>query len=333
MQHHNSPIPKRRVSRVVVFVAALTVLAIVGAYAVWRSGAPDRWAELDREWASVVAGAQPLLEGDRVRCAELARLLGRAEALGLDAEAERLVGLGHGAALDPHTLDPRTLDPELLAVLEAIERELEAGRVCMDEPGGEQGVTSLLASLRLLAHSAAMDGDRLRILLGYARRLQREGGLSAAAVGTMLARGLLDRIDADPTLLAELLKVDPPRPEELYASLLREHVRMTAALDPELGGAPPVTPSAELDRQGLALRRAVLADAERYRALAGDPARFGTAPTPAQPGFIALAYMQLFPGDVMLDAALLPMLAVDLGPQGAAFAELIERWQRLVEKR
>lgn len=274
----------------------------------------------------MVEGARPLLGEDPGRGAELERLLGRAQTLGLDDAAKRLVGLGEGAPLD---LD--TLDPELLAVLDGIETELDAGRVRMDKPGGEHGLFPLISSLRLLAHLAAMDGDRLRRLWGCARRFQREGGLGAASVGTLLARDLLDRIEADPRLVGELAEADPPRPEELYASMLREQVHLTTSVDRELGGAPHVTPTAELDNQARALREAVLADAKRYRPLAGQPARFGTVVPPAQPGFVALVYMQLFPGVATLDAALVPMLAVDLGPQGAAFAELIERFRRLVE--
>lgn len=325
MQQQELGTPRRRARIVLWLVAVVALVAIVGAYATWRAGAPERWAELDREWALVVEGAQPLCPDDPELDAELVRLLDRAEGLGVSELGERLEGSGR---VDYHDIGP--LPPDLLEVLERIEVELDAGRVRMDFPAGEDGGTHrLIPCFRLLANLETADGKRIGRLLGCARRFQREGGLLAFIFGEMFTRELLDRIEGDPILLPVLASVEPPRPEELYAAMLRDGVLMTTRADPELGGAHWAVPSAELSGPARTGRREVVAAAQRYRALAAAPARFRTVEEQAKPGPLATFFRDLFPNS---DAAS-PGFAPTMGFYGTAFAESIERWQRLVERR
>ncbi|MBI1381800.1 MAG: hypothetical protein GC161_12020 [Planctomycetaceae bacterium] len=252
---------------------------------------------------------------------ELVRLLERAEELGMTDWGERLEGSGR---VDYHDLGP--LPADLLDVLERIEVELDAGRVRTDFPGGEHGSYRLIPSIRLLANLETSDGARIGRLLRCARRFQREGSLLAFLLGESCTRDLLDRIEGDPNLLQVLIAIDPPRPEELYAAMLRDGVLVTTRADPELGGAHWGRPSAELDGAARSVRRQVVAEAQRYRALAASPARFRSVETQAKPGAVARFFADLFPGSASSQG-----FDPSMGYYGTAFAESIERWQRLVE--
>lgn len=323
MEHNESRTSTRRLGRVYGFVLASIAIVLVAGYGTWRAGAPERWAELDREWALVVEGAQPLCPDDPELDAGLVRLLDRAEELGVSELGERLQG---SVAVDYHDIGP--LPPDLLEVLERIEVELDAGRVRLDYPAGEDGgAHRLIPCFRLLANLETADGKRIGRLLGCARRFQREGSLLAFLFGEMFTRDLLDRIEGDPILLQVLAAVEPPRPEELYAAMLRDGVLVTTRADSELGGAHWGVPSAELSGPARTARGDVVAAAQRYRALAAAPARFRTVESQAKPGPVARFFADLFPNSDASSSGFAPTM----GFYGTAFAESIERWQRLVE--
>ncbi len=313
-----------RRSRLGWVLLGLGLLLAAGWYLSGRSEAPAQLERLDREWALVLEEARPLLLEDGVGDAELERLLLRAEELGsseLSQQRSQTDALAE--------IDMASLDPELLLILERIAQELDAGRVRLDLPGGKNGAFRLLACFKALANAQDLDVQGMQRLMRCSRRFQREGGLTAAALGSVLCRELLDRIEANPSLSAGLASIEAPQPEELYASMLRDQIALASSLPPEEGGAAWQSRADELGPAARGMRLAVIAEALRHRSLAAEPERFETLPAPKVPGTGSLFLLGLIPTSSRFAAVASPLIAVDLGAQGKQWSLLIERWQRL----
>ncbi len=140
------------------------------------------------------------------------------------------------------------------------------------------------ASQRRLARALGLSLDDWMQALDDAGA--RTTGLTAAAIGAAMARGLgmsvLDGLDG-PALAARARLVLDPRPPRVVNPILKEAIRRAEALAPEPVGAEAASVGAGRLRE----RRAAVVTPRRAEAPIGDSAAEATADAPGRVGTVA----------------------------------------------